>query len=296
MNYYNEIKNKLIDNEIYCKTKDYSKERNTVITYYEIGKLLSEAGSKYGNNIIEEYSKKLQIEVGKKYNRRTLFRMKQFYNMFSNEKVSPMATQLSWSHYTELLPIKDESKMLYYLNISISQNLTKRDLRNKIKNKEYERLPEETKQKLNNNKKIKVKDLVKNPIIINNKNNYEVISEKILQKLILEDIPSFLKELGTGFTFIENEYKIKLGNTYNYIDLLLYNIEYNCYIVVELKTVELKKEHIGQIEVYMNYIDTNLKKDNQNKTIGIIICKKENKYIIEYCSDKRIIAKEYELV
>ena len=137
---------------------------------------------------------------------------------------------------------------------------------------------------------------MKNPIIINNKNNFEVISEKILQKLILEDIPSFLKEFGTGFTFIENEYKIKLGSTYNYIDLLLYNIEFNCYIVVELKTTELKKEHIGQIEVYMNYIDTNLKKESQNKTIGIIICRNENKYIIEYCSDKRIIAKEYELV
>lgn len=296
MNYYNEIKNKLIDNEIYCKVKDYSKERNTVITYYEIGKFLSEAGSKYGNNIIEEYSKKLQIEVGKKYNRRTLFRMKQFYNMFSNEKVSPMATQLSWSHYTELLPIKDESKMLYYLNISISQNLTKRDLRNKIKNKEYERLPEETKHKLTKNEKTKVEDLVKNPIIIKNNNNYETISEKILQKLILEDIESFMKELGNSFCFIGSEYKIKLGNTYNYIDLLLYNIEYNCYVVIELKVTEIKKEHIGQIEVYMNYIDNNLKKENQNKTIGIIICKKENKYIIEYCSDKRIIAKEYELV
>ena len=123
-----------------------------------------------------------------------------------------------------------------------------------------------------------------------------MISEKILPKLILEDIPSFLKELGSGFTFIDNEYKIKLGNTYNYIDLLLYNIDYNCYIVIVLKVTELKKEHIGQIEIYMNYIDNNLKKANQNNTIGIIICKKNNKYVIEYCSDNRIIAKEYELV
>ena len=101
-----------------------------------------------------------------------------------------------------------------------------------------------------------------------------MISEKVLQRLILEDIPSFLKELGNGFTFIENEYKIKVVNTYNYIDLLLYNIEFNCYVVVELKITELKKEHIGQIQVYMNYINNNLKKANQNKTIGIIICKK----------------------
>ena len=101
MNYYNEIKNKIIDNEVYGKVKDYSKERHTVITYFEIGKLLNEAGGKYGDNIIDEYSNKLVLEVGKKYNKRTLFRMKQFYIIFSNEKVSPMATQLTWSHYTE---------------------------------------------------------------------------------------------------------------------------------------------------------------------------------------------------
>jgi len=138
MNYYNEIKNKLIDNEIYGKVKDYSKEKHKVITYFEIGRLLNEAGGRYGDNIINEYSKKLVIEVGKKYNRRTLFRMKQFYNVFSDEKVSLLATQLTWSHYTELLPIKDENKMLYYINISINQNLSRNDLRNKIKNNEYE--------------------------------------------------------------------------------------------------------------------------------------------------------------
>ena len=86
---------KIIDNEVYSKVKDYSKERHKVITYFEIGKLLTEVGGKYGDNIIEEYSKKLLVEVGKKYNRRTLFRMKQFYNVVSNEKVSPLVTQLN---------------------------------------------------------------------------------------------------------------------------------------------------------------------------------------------------------
>ena len=296
MNYYDEIKNKLIDDEIYSKVKDYSKERHKVITYFEIGRILNEAGSVYGEDIIGEYSKKLMIEVGKKYNKRTLFRMRQFYNVFSDEKVSPLATQLTWSHYTELLSIKDNSKLQYYLNISMNENLSKRELRNRIKNNEYERLPEETKDKLVNDIAPTVQDFIKNPIIIKNKSSYNIVTEKILQKLILEDIPSFLKELGTGFTFIENEYKIKIGNRYNYIDLLLYNIEFNCYVVIELKVTELKKEHIGQIHVYMNYIDNNLRKFNQDKTIGIIICKKDNKFIMEYCSDKRILAKEYEIV
>ena len=296
MNYYDEIKNKIIDNEIYNKVKDYSKERNKVITYFEIGKLLEEAGSKYGDDIIGEYSNKLVKEVGKKYNKRTLFRMKQFYNVFSNEKVSTMWTQLTWSHYREVLPLENINKITYYLNICEEQNLSVRELRQKIKSDEYERLDEETKKKLKIKEKLKVPDLVKNPIQIKNKVEYNEISEKVLQKLILEDIPSFLDELGNGFTFVKNEYKIKVGDRYNYIDLLLYNYEFNCFVVVELKVTELKKENIGQIELYMNYIDKNLKNINQNKTIGIIICKKENRYVIEYCSDDRIISREYKLV
>ena len=105
-----------------------------------------------------------------------------------------------------------------------------------------------------------------------------------------------MKELGDGFCFIGSEYKIKIGNSYNYIDLLLFNIEFNCYVVIELKITELKKELIGQIEIYMNYIDKNIKKITHDNTIGIIICRRNNKFIMEYCSDKRILTKEYELV
>ncbi|MBE6153070.1 MAG: DUF1016 domain-containing protein [Firmicutes bacterium] len=295
MNYYNEIKKKIIDDEVYSKIKNYSKERHRVITYFEIGKLLKDAGGKYGDNIIDEYSKKLVVEVGKKYNRRTLFRMKQFYNVFSNEKVSTLWTQLTWSHIRLLFGL-DYNAINYYIQVTINKQISVRKLEDKLKYKEYERLPNDTKNKLINNNKSSIVDYVKNPIIIKNNHNYEIVSEKLLQKLILEDIPTFLEELGDGFTFIRNEYKIKIGDSYNYIDLLLYNIEYNCYVVVELKLTELKKEHIGQIQVYMNYIDENLKKITQNKTIGIIICKQDNKYIIKYCSEERIIAREYELL
>jgi len=188
------------------------------------------------------------------------------------------------------------NEVMYYIQIIEQNNLSVRELRNKIKSNDYERLSEETKLKLINKEPTKVSDLVKNPIIIKKNNNYEEINEKILQKIILENITSFLEELGNGFTFIKNEYKIKIGTNYNYIDLLLFNIDYNCYVVIELKVTELKKEHIGQIEVYMNYIDNNLRKINQDKTIGIIICKKDNKYIIEYSSDKRILSREYVLI
>ena len=295
MDYYNEIKDKLIDNEIYMRVKDYSKERNRLTTYYEVGKLLSEAGKHYGENIIEKYSKKLIIDVGRKYDKSTLFRIRKFYLIFSNKKVAPMVPQLTWSHCLLLIPIKDFNKINYYIYQISKRNLSKRQLEELIKNKEYERLREETKVKLINKEKNKITDLVPNPIIIRNPNNYEVVSEKVLQKLILEDIPSFLEELGNGFTFIKNEYKIKIGNIYNYIDILLFNIEYNCYVVVELKIVPLKKEHIGQIEIYMNYIDKNLRKISHNKTIGIIVSRKDNQYIVEYSTDKRIISRYYEI-
>ena len=293
MNYYKEIKTEIINNEITKKIKDYSKNKSDLTTYYNVGKLLSEAGKRYGEGIIREYSKKLTKEFGKGYSTRTLKYMRKFYNF---QKGQPQFALLTWSHYLQLLSFKDKNKINYYIDITIKNNLSKRQLCERIKNNEYERLGDKTKQKLIEHKETKVEDLIKNPIVIRNSFNYEIISEKMLQKLILDDIPSFLKELGNSFSFISNEYKLKMGNTYNYIDLLLYNIEFNCYVVVELKVTELKKEHIGQIEVYMNYIDKNLKTPMQNKTIGIIICKKDNRFIIEYCSDERITVRKYELI
>jgi len=292
--YYKEIKNELIQNEIIQRVKDYSKNKNNLQTYYNVGKILSEAGKHYGEGIIKKYSIRLTNEFGRGYNITALKRMRQFYLIL--RKGAPFAHQLSWSHYMELLPIKDINKINYYINISVNNNLSRNDLRKRIKSNEYERLDSETKQKLIKHEEINIIDNVKNPIVIYNKNNYEEISEKVLQKIILEDINSFLLELGDGYSYVSNEYKIRIGDTYNYIDLLLFNIKYNCYVVIELKVTELKKEHIGQIQVYMNYIDNNIKEINHNKTIGIIICKKDNKYIIEYCSDKRIISREYVLI
>ena len=276
MNYYNEIKNELINNEVYKRVKDYSKNKNELSTYYNVGKLLIEAQggeerAKYGDGLIKEYSKKLSEELGGKYNITTLKRMRQFYLII--EKGATLWHQLTWSHYRELLTFDNIDEINYYIKQTGDYNLSVRELREKIKSKEYQRLDNNTKLKLINKEETVVSDFIKNPIVIRNKYNIDKksVTEKILQRLILEDIPSFLKELGDGFTFVENEYKIKIGNTFNYIDLLLYNIKFNCYVVIELKVTELKKEHIGQIQIYMNYVDKNIKTINQDKTIGVII-------------------------
>ena len=298
MNYYNEIKNKLIDNEVYKRVKDYSKNRNDLSTYYEVGKLLIEAQggeerAKYGDGLIKEYSEKLTKDLGKKYSITSLKYMRMFYLFV--EKSQPPADQLTWSHYCELLPLKDINEINYYIKITSEQCLSKRKLRERIKNKEYQRLDDNTKLKLINKEEVNVNDFIKNPIIIKDRLGIdkENISEKILQRLIIEDIEGFMKELGDGFCFIGSEYKIKIGSTYNYIDLLLFNIKFNCYVVIELKVCELKKEHIGQIEVYMNYIDKHIKSINQDKTIGIIISRRDNHYHIEYSSDNRIYTRDY---
>lgn len=216
MNYYNEIKEKLIKSEIYDRAKDYSKDRHKVDVYFETDKLLSEAGKEYGKNIIKQYSKKLVIEVGKKYNERTLRRIRQFYETFANEKWSTLWTKLCWSHYREVLPLKNINEIKYYLDECENKNLTQRQLHELIKYYAYNRLSNEVK-----NKTIETK---------------------------------------------------------------------------ELKVTELKKEYTGQIMTYMNYIDKNLKTIGEDDTVGIIICKQDNEYVIEYCSDDRIISREYQLV
>ena len=290
MNYYNEIKNELLNNEINRKVKSYSINKSDLNTYYNVGKLLLDAGNQYGESIIKEYSLRLTEDLGPGYSQRNLRNMRQFYKVF--QKWQTLSAKLSWSHYCEILWF-DDNKFQYYIKITELNNLSIRQLRERIKSNEYERLPESTKNKSVEQKESDIVDFIKNPILIKNSNKYDIFSEKVLQKLILEDIENFLEELGNGFTFIKSEYPIKLGNRYNYIDLLLYNIKYRCYVVVELKITELKKEHTGQIMTYMNYLDKNVKTIDENNTVGIIICKQDNEYVIKYCSDERIIAREY---
>ncbi|MBR4231426.1 MAG: DUF1016 family protein [Bacilli bacterium] len=293
MNYYEQIKSLLISNEVYKRVKDYSKNKNDIETYYNVGKLLYMAGNKYGDNVIKEYSKKLVIELGRKYSVRYLFDIRKLY-LFS--KVHPLGAQLSFSHYRLLFSLNNNNEIDYYINQVSKRNLSKRQLEDIIKSNEYERLPEKTKEKLKVKEKVEIKDFVPNPILIKNKNNMEIVTEKALKTLILEDIEAFMKELGDSFCFIGSEYKIKIGDRNNYIDLLLFNYKYNCFVVIELKVTEFKVEYISQVQKYMNYVDKNIKEINHNNTIGIIICKKENKFVIEYCSDPRITIREYELI
>ena len=300
MNYYNEIKNILIDNAIGRKVREYKSNQKDLESYYNVGKLLVEAQggeerAKYGDGLIKEYSKRLTTELGKGYSTRNLKYMRNFYLL---AKGQPLAAQfkninMTWSNVCEILNLSNIEEMKYYLNLSNKLCLTKLELRTKIKSKEYERLDSKIKEKLMKQEEVSVKDKIPDPIVLEGLEYKEKLTEKVVQKWIDENPASFCKSLGEGYSYIESQYKIKIGSNYNYIDILLFNYISNSFVVVEIKVTELKKEHIGQIETYMNYVDANLKKEFHNKTTGILLVRENNKWLIKYINNNGIIVRNY---
>ena len=212
--------------------------------------------------------------------------MRQCYLLFRKRQAMP--GELTWSHYIELLRLDNMKEIDYYIYITRTQNLSYRELHERIKSKEYERIG--YKEEL---EEPRINTLIKNPIIIKTNTPNEELSEYALHQSILENIENFLKELGIGFLYAGSEIKIKIGDRYNYIDFLLFNVKFNCYVVIELKVTEFKAEYIGQITKYINYIDKNIKESFHDRTVGVIICKKENKFVMEYCTDNRIFTTTY---
>ena len=301
MNYYNEIKNILVDNAIGRKIREYKSNQKDLESYYNVGKLLVEAQggeerAKYGNGLIKEHSKRLTSELGKGYSIQNLKNMRRFYLVVEKRQsliVQFKSLNISWTFIIKLLKLNDVNELLYYINCINKMNLTTRELDSKLKSKEYERLDSKIKEKLVKQEEVSVKDKIPDPIVLEGLEYKERLTEKIVQKWIDENPTLFCKSLGEGYSYIESQYKIKIGSNYNYIDVLLFNtIDLN-YVVVEIKVTELKKEHIGQIETYMNYVDANLKKDFHNKTTGILLVRENNKWLIKYINNDGILVRNY---
>jgi predicted nuclease of restriction endonuclease-like (RecB) superfamily len=301
MNYYNEIKNILIDNSIGRKVREYKSNQKDLESYYNVGKLLVEAQggeerAKYGNELMKEYSKKLTNELGKGYSVRMLQKMRQFYLL--TQRSPPLAAKfksinITWSNICEIMQLKNLEEIEYYLNLSNKLCLTKLELRTKIKSKEYERLDSKIREKLVKQEEVSVKDKIPDPIVLEGLEYKEKLTEKVVQKWIDENPASFCKSLGEGYTYCGSQYKIKIGANYNYIDVLLFNVMDMNYVVVEIKVTEIKKEHIGQIQTYMNYIDINLKKEFHNKTTGILLVRENNKWLIKYINGDDVTIRNF---
>ena len=304
MNYYKEVESLIKQNEINKGVRALQDNSETLHTYWNIGRLIVEAQggkkrAKYGDGLIKEWGHKLSLKYGKCYGFRTLSRTRSFYLVFP--KVSTVLTQLSWSHYIYLLPIKNANERNYYINQVILNNLSVRDLRKEIKNKAFDRLSYADKENIKlideeNTTPLTIEDMIKDPIILKIDKNTNEVNEKAIHKYIISLLENKFLELGTGFALVGHEYKIKIGASYNYIDLLFFNIKLNAYIVVEVKTKESKPQDIGQLEFYVGYVENNIKKSYHNKTIGILIVKKKNKFVIEYTTSNDIYVATYMLV
>lgn len=301
-NYYNEVEHFIRKYKVNKRARNYQEENDRVFTYWNVGRLIIEAQgnirAKYGEELIQEWSKELTKEYGKGYDVSNLKRFRQFYMMYP--KGAPVA-HLSWSHYQYIMPIKDDNKRNYYINLCITNNLSKRELIKEIKNNSYERVLDKPKKidiinyESEESQTYNIKEHIKNPIIIKLNSEDKLLKEKDLQLKILAELKNFFMELGEGYSYVGNEYKIKYGNKNYYIDILLFHVELVCYVVVELKMRELKYEDKAQMEFYMKAVDDTLKRKAHNNTIGIIVSKKQDQFIVNFVSNKSIIPLTYSL-
>ena len=300
MNYYDEVNSYVKKVEIGKAIRETNANMELVECYWNVGRLIVEAQggkekAKYGNELIKTWAEKLTEEYGKGYNYTNLSRFRQFYLAFPI--VAPLRQQLSWTIIRTILPIKDENKRNYYINLCIANNLSKRELEKEIKSNSYERL-EYKPDKIDVVVSTKVPAIVnnfKNPILLELKDK-EIKSESDLEKLIYSQLSYVFLQLGKGFTWVGNQYKVSDGNKNYFIDMLLYNYIYNCFVVVEIKCRKLKKEDKGQVEFYMNLVDNYVKEPNNNPTIGIIITKDQDKFVANFVRSEKLVPLTYKFV
>ena len=303
MNYFKNIEELIIENEASKKANALRDNSSTLQTYWNIGKLIVEAQggekrAKYGNSLIKEWGKKLSEKYGRGYDSSYLAKMRLFYLDFPIlESVIP---KLSWTHYIQILSIKNENERNYYINLVILNNLSVRELQREIKNKSFDRLSYADKEHIElisdtNNTPLSIKDMIKDSIILKADKSLDKIDEQAIHKYIISLLEDKFLELGTGFALIGHEYKLHIDNKTYKIDLLFFNYKLNAFIVVEVKTRKIKHTDIGQLNFYVKFVEDNIKDINHNKTIGLLIVKENNKYIIKYTTSNDILVTTYAL-
>jgi predicted nuclease of restriction endonuclease-like (RecB) superfamily len=283
--YFKQIDELITNRETTRKVRNYVENEENLVTYWHIGKLLSEVGTKYGEGTIKKWSEIFTQKYGKGYNYTNLIRFILFFNLFGNIAAVRQLLNVSWTNIKTLLPINNKFKQKYYLNLCIQNNLSSRKLIELIKNNTYEKLPFNER-----NKNIEINDIynvnvpIKNPIMVNIKENN--FKEQVLLKYFIEHIEEFLDNLGNSYAFISSEYSIFDNNKKYKIDMLLFNTSELCYVVVELKVRKLQNKDIDQIINYMKLVDK--KMTTNNHTRGILITKEDDGYKLSYCNSHNI--------
>jgi len=274
----------------------------TTKSYYALGKLIVEKEqdgkdkAEYGKSVIQNLSKRLTIKYGKGFSSSTLWDCQKFYKKLQSV-TGEFKFRLSFTHYTYLMRL-DEDEMKFYEQYAIEQNLSVRELQKAVKNNTILRLKSDTKVVSVGQKK--PKEIIKDPYILDflGLDDIKDGEERILENKLVENLEKFLLELGRGFAFVGKQYRLTLSEDSYYADLVFYNIPLKSYVVIELKTRKLKHQDLGQLQMYVNYFDREIKDENDNKTIGILLCSDKNEKVVEYTlpqDNEQIFASKYKL-
>ncbi len=304
MDYFDKIKNIIEEKEVNDKVRYLESNKETIKTYFEIGRLLIEAQggemrAKYGDNLIKEWSKTLVLKYGKGYSTANLKNMRRFYVLFRKSYTLCSRFNLSWSHYRYLLKFDNENERNYYINRCVQNNLSVRGLINEIKTDSFNRLSYADKKNIKligekESDELRIEDMLHDPIIINI-DKEEKLSEKVLKKYILKELEHIFLEFGTGFTYVGSEYKLTYENKNYFVDLMLFNTELNRYFACELKLNDSSVKDVAQTKLYMMLTDKTLKRSFHKNTVGILISRKNNNIVFEYVSDPNLFLTTYKL-
>ena len=307
-NYINEIK-KILKN---ARQKAYTAVNSAMVeAYWKIGRRIVEEEqngkerAEYGKEILQNLSKELTEEFGKGYSYRTLREIRQFYLMFSDfEKWRTVSAKLTWSHFQKVLRVSSEKARIFYLTEAAENMWSVRTLDRNISTLYYDRIVASIDKKTvedemkDKTKKLQAEEFIKNPVVLEFLDLPTNMSytENELEKALTDDIQKFMMELGKGFAFVERQQHIRTENSDFYIDLVFYNYILKCFVIVELKTEKLTHQDIGQLDMYVRMYDDLKKQENDNPTIGLLLCTDTDRTIIKYSvlnDNKNLFASKY---
>ncbi len=307
-NYINEIKTILKN----ARQKAYTAVNSVMVeAYWKIGRRIVEEEqngkerAEYGKEILQNLSKELTEEFGKGYSYRTLREIRQFYLMFSDfEKWRTVSAKLTWSHFQKVLRVSNEKARIFYLTEAAENMWSVRTLDRNISTLYYNRIVASIDKKIVENemkektKKLQAKEFIKNPVVLEFLDLPSNMSytESQLEKALTDDIQKFMMELGKGFAFVERQQHIRTENSDFYIDLVFYNYILKCFVIVELKTGKLTHQDIGQLDMYVRMYNDLKKQENDNPTIGLLLCTDTDSTVIKYSvlnDNKNLFASKY---
>ena len=307
---FNSFFNNIKDLVMNSRNKVYQTVNTEMLNlYWNIGKAIMEIQqgderASYGDTVLEKLSQKLTNEFGKGFSSRNLRTMRKFYIIYPIWKT--VSSKLSWSHYLELIKIDEEAKRNFYFNECINSKWSVRELGRQRDSLLYERLTiyadkEKAKKLSEKGQVLKTsRDLIKDPFVLeflDIKENTKYL-ESDLEKNIIEHLKEFLLELGKGFSYIGNQVRITLGEEHFYPDLVFYNRLLKCFVIIDLKVGKVSHQDIGQMQMYVNYYDREIKQNDENKTIGILLSTNKNETVVKYTlpeDNKTIFSSEYRL-